>query len=645
MLSKVRIGLVQMALDDDPAANMARAVALTREAAARGAQVVCLPELYRSRYFPRELERDVHHLAETIPGESTAVFGTLARELETVIILPLFEVHDGCYYNSAAVLDADGSLLGTYRKIHIPHDPFFYERSYFAPGDLGYRVFDSRYLRLAVLICYDQWFPEAARAVTLQGADAIFYPTAIGYLDGDPLPAQDWLSAWTTVQRGHAIANGVHVVAVNRTGREHEIRFWGNSFVCDAFGRTLAQAGEDETVLLATVDVALNERIRQGWGFLNSRRPETYAPLAISQAEPSPRGLGFAMPAEWERHIATWLAWPHDRETFARLDAVEATYLQLIDALHRQETVELLVTDGAMRERVERLLQVRGVDMDRVRCHVCDYADVWLRDSGPTFVANRATPEVAMVDWVFNAWGEKYPALLKDGLLPDLVQRALGLRRFRAHLVLEGGALDSNGASTILTTEDCLLNPNRNPGLTKADVEQYLAGYLGAQHVIWLRGGLAGDDTDGHVDNLARFVGPTTVVCAVAEPGDENEAALAENLARLQRAADQAGRPLELIPLPLPDPVLCGDGPERRRLPASYLNFYVANGVVLVPVYGSAKDQIAVDTLARAFPGREVIPIDCRALVEGFGAIHCITQQQPAPRESPQSGTAARPAG
>jgi agmatine deiminase len=631
MLSKVRIGLVQMSVGDDAAQNLTKALDMARAAAAQGAQVICLPELYRSRYFPREIDRDVSALAETIPGESTAAFAKLARELEAVVVLPLFEVQDGRYFNSACVLDADGSLLGTYRKIHIPHDPFFYERSYFEPGTLGYRVFDSRYLRFAVLICYDQWFPEAARAVALEGADAIFYPTAIGYLDGDPLPAEDWLSAWLTVQRGHAIANSVHVAAVNRTGREEEIDFWGNSFACDAFGRTLAQAGGEEGIVTATVDVALNERIREGWGFLNSRRPETYGAIASPVTKLAPDALGLSMPAEWEEHEATWLAWPHDRQTFAQLEAVEEAYVQIIEALHRHERVELLVTDGYMRERVSKLLSRRGINLNKVRMHEYDYADVWIRDYGPTFITDSAKSEIAMVNWLFNAWGEKYDELLKDGRIPDNIQKELGLRQFEPRIVLEGGSIDSNGAGTILTTEQCLLNPNRNPGLTREEVERYLGQYLGAEKVVWLDGGLIGDDTDGHIDNLARFVGPATVVCAVeTDPEDEQYAALAGNLDRLRSATDQSGTPLEVVPMPVPDPVVCTSNGELRRLPASYLNFYIGNGVVLVPAFGTAKDKQALDILAQVFPGREVIGVDCTALLEGFGAIHCITQQQPA---------------
>lgn len=276
---KVKIGLVQAAVSTDLAANLAGAVARVREAAGRGARIVCLQELYRARYFPQAEREAVAHLAETIPGESTEAFSALARELESVIVVPLFEKAGARFYNSAVVIDADGSLLETYRKVHIPHDPLFYEKSYFEPGDRGFRVHATRYGKVAALICYDQWFPEAARASALLGADILFYPTAIGWIEGHAAPEGDWREAWTTIQRAHAIANGVHVAAVNRVGTEGKLRFWGSSFLCDAFGNILARAGEDEQVLVAEADLSRNREIQEEWGFLRNRRPDSYAAL------------------------------------------------------------------------------------------------------------------------------------------------------------------------------------------------------------------------------------------------------------------------------------------------------------------------------------------------------------------------------
>src|SRR5437867_7078013 len=458
-----------------------------KEAARMGARVVCLQELFNTKYFPADEKSDVAHLAETIPGDSTTAFSALAKELDTVIVAPIFERDASKFYNSAAVIDADGWFLGTYRKIHIPHDPFFYEQSYFEPGDLGYRVFKTRYLKLAVLICYDQWFSEAARSVALKGADVIFYPTAIGYVKNDPLPYSDCVSAWTTIQRGHAIANSLHVAAVNRVGVEGEVKFWGSSFVCDSFGKIIKKGGMEEEVLIANVDVSQNARIREGWRFSKNRRPETYAAVTEPVRPDIPRDQGFIMPAEWEPHQSTWLAWPEDRVTFPkRLEKVRRLYLQIIDILHKGEDVNLAVKDDPTKTHVRGLLKERRVDLAKVHFHVWDYADVWFRDYGPVFVLDRSKGKTAIIQWRFNAWGGKYKSLLKDGHVPYSISERLGLPLFRPNIVLEGGAIDVNGKGTLMTTEQCLLNQNRNPGLSKSDMERYLEQYLGVRHVIWL---------------------------------------------------------------------------------------------------------------------------------------------------------------
>ena len=274
----VTIAAIQTKVLNDQEANLKKAEKMIRLAARKGAQILCLPELYRTVYFPQYKKMDLAGFAETIPGESTNTFGKLAKELGVVIIVPLFEkATNGKCYNSAAVMDQNGKLLPTYRKIHIPHDPLFYEQNYFERGDQGYRVYKTKFAAFGVLICYDQWFPEAARMATLAGAEIIFYPTAIGNIVGYKSPDGDWHDAWETIMRGHAIANGVHVVAVNRVGREDKLRFWGQSFSCDSFGRVLNRATADkEEVLAAELDLSHNRRIREGWGFLRNRRPDTY---------------------------------------------------------------------------------------------------------------------------------------------------------------------------------------------------------------------------------------------------------------------------------------------------------------------------------------------------------------------------------
>ena len=276
---KTVLGLIQSTPAKEPAENLRKGLALVRRAAKKGAKIICLPELYRTPYFPQARRAPANPLAETIPGESTKAFSALAKELGVVIAVPLFERAGGRYYNSVAVLDADGRLLDTYRKVHIPHDPLFYEQSYFAPGDRGFKVFLTKFAAISVLICYDQWFPEAARASVLGGAEVLFYPTAIGYVRGYRAPEGDWREAWTTVQRGHAIANSVHVAAVNRAGVEGSLRFWGSSFVADAFGNVVKRAGTGEEVLVVPVDLSQNRKVGEGWGFMRNRRPDSYGAL------------------------------------------------------------------------------------------------------------------------------------------------------------------------------------------------------------------------------------------------------------------------------------------------------------------------------------------------------------------------------
>jgi agmatine deiminase len=277
----VSIGLIQTTVSDDIADNMKKTIERIEEASRKGAQIVCLQELYRTKYFPQKKKQDVNKLAETIPGESTRAFSELAKKKKIVIIAPLFEkASNGKYYNSAAIIDANGKILGSYRKVHIPNDQFFHEKNYFEQGDQGYCVHKTQYARVGVLICYDQWFPEPARINALKGAEIIFYPTAIGWIKGYTSSDGDWHDAWKTVQRAHAIANGVHVAAVNRVGEEGQLKFWGGSFVCDSFGKVLGEASDtNEETLVVKVNLSKNKQIQEGWGFLRNRRPDTYNSL------------------------------------------------------------------------------------------------------------------------------------------------------------------------------------------------------------------------------------------------------------------------------------------------------------------------------------------------------------------------------
>jgi agmatine deiminase len=260
---------------------MKKTLESVEKAVAMGAKIICLQELYRTKYFPQEENKDVSSLAENIPGESTKMFSEVAKKHKIVIIVPIFEKDSkGKFYNSAVVIGSDGEILGLYRKVHIPNDAYFYEKDYFAGGDLDYKVYETEFGRIGVLICYDQWFPEPARINALYGAEILFYPTAIGYVKGCSSEDGDWHDAWKTVQCAQAIANGIHVAAVNRVGDEGMLEFWGGSFVCDSFGKVINEASftKDE-VLIAKVDLSKNKKIQEGWGFLRNRRPDTYKPI------------------------------------------------------------------------------------------------------------------------------------------------------------------------------------------------------------------------------------------------------------------------------------------------------------------------------------------------------------------------------
>ena len=275
------IGLIQMACTNDPKQNLQNAIDSIREAAKKGAQIICLPELFLSSYFCQTENPEHFSLAEPIPGPTSNSLAKLAKELETVLIVPLFEKRtEGIYHNSAVVIDADGSLSGTYRKMHIPDDPCFHEKYYFTPGDNGFISFSTRYGKIGVLICWDQWFPEAARLTALTGAQFLFYPTAIGYQESDRAESPHQIAAWETVQKSHAISNGLFVASVNRFGNEDDLTFWGRSFICNPFGNVLQQANENEAeIIIASCSIPEIESTRQNWPFLRDRRVDTYQNL------------------------------------------------------------------------------------------------------------------------------------------------------------------------------------------------------------------------------------------------------------------------------------------------------------------------------------------------------------------------------
>lgn len=350
---------------------------------------------------------------------------------------------------------------------------------------------------------------------------------------------------------------------------------------------------------------------------------------------------GFRMPAEWAPHESTWMAWPHDPRTWvAGVDAAEDAYVEMIEAIAPGERVELIVDSSETCKRARARLQERGLDLttwdaspgtdvpdrDLVRLHVVDHADAWLRDTGPTVVVAPDGRRRA-IDWRFDAWGGKYEDLERDDALAQVVAERAGLERVRVDEVLEGGAIDTDGEGTVLTTESCLLNSNRGEGRTRERFEDLLADTIGADQVVWLDQGLTGDDTDGHVDTIARFTAPGRVVaCREPDPAHPDHEVLETNLGRLREVQDARGRPLDLETLPMPEPVTW----DGRPRPASYANFYIANEAVLLPVYGDERDPEA-RAILEEIVDRSVTLVDARALVVGFGACHCLTQQIPAP--------------
>ena len=346
-----------------------------------------------------------------------------------------------------------------------------------------------------------------------------------------------------------------------------------------------------------------------------------------------PRELGYRMPAEWAPHVATWIAWPHNSEDWpGKFQPIPWVYADIVRHLAGVEDVHILVNDAAAQRRAQGVLKRVGANLARAHFHQWPTNRVWTRDSGPIFVRNAAAGEIAITNWKFNAWA-KYDDWQLDDKVPERAAELLNLGEWMPEfngqrVVLEGGSIDSNGAGILLTTEECLLSEvqQRNPGLSRADLEQVFHDFLGVDQVLWLNRGIAGDDTHGHVDDITRFVAENVIV-TVTEPnhGDENHLPLAENLDRLRSARNLHGQPFEIVELPLPAPVVF----EGQRLPASYANFYIANGLVLVPTFNDPNDRHALNTLARVFPSRKVVGIHCGDLIWGLGALHCMTQQQP----------------
>ena len=343
----------------------------------------------------------------------------------------------------------------------------------------------------------------------------------------------------------------------------------------------------------------------------------------------TPASLGYYFPAEFAPQKAMWLSWPHKEESWpGKIETIYTPYAQFVKEVALGQEVHINVADAAMQAFATQQLELAGARMERIHFHLFPTNDAWCRDHGPAFLINpaAATPKV-LVKWNYNAWGEKYPPHELDNQIPIRIAAELNIPCFTPGIVMEGGSVEFNGNGTLLTSKACLLNPNRNPHLNQEQIEQYLCDYYGVRQILWVGDGILGDDTDGHIDDITRFVNADTVVTVVEENrADGNYAILQENLHLLQQMRLENGKPLNVVELPMPSPVIW----EEQRLPASYANFYIANEVVVVPTFRDKNDQKALDILSTCFPTRRVVGIDSTDIIWGLGSFHCLSQQEPA---------------
>ena len=342
----------------------------------------------------------------------------------------------------------------------------------------------------------------------------------------------------------------------------------------------------------------------------------------------TPRQAGYFFPAEFHRHTATWLSWPHKEASWpGKIEAIYPFYSQFIKELAKGEEVCINVANTAMQAVATLYLQEAGVDMDMVRFFFHPTNDAWCRDHGPAFVINPKEKKKAIVDWHYNAWGNKYPPYELDDVIPTLIGKALGLPVYHPGIIMEGGSVDFNGKGTLITSSCCLLNPNRNPGHDQEKIEEYLREYYGVEQILWVAEGIVGDDTDGHIDDTVRFVNEDTVVTVIEEDAaDENYQLLRDNLAELSAMRLLNGKQLNIVELPMPKAVIH----EEQRLPASYANFYIANESVIVPTFRCDRDEEALEIIQECFPARRVVGIDSTEIIWGLGSFHCLSQQEPA---------------
>ena len=669
---QVTVAATQFSCTKDETRNIAVASSLVRSAAAAGAQVILLPELFASVYFCQVQDEAAFNLASSLQDSALLRhFQELSRELDVCLPISFFEVSGTAHFNSVAVFDG-GAFLGKYRKSHIPDGPGYSEKFYFTPGNTGFKVFQTRFCKISVLICWDQWFPEAARCCALDGAELILYPTAIGSEPNNPSLFSR--PHWQRTQCGHSAANLIPILASNRIGTEDAISFYGGSFITDGLGEIVKQfdAEQQTGFLVHTLDLDACAAQRRAWGVFRDRRPDLYGAIGtfdgsavLPPLPPTDTGAGAAqtppsiMPGEWAKHRACWMAWPYKQSNWShKAGPVQLEVAALALAIARWEPVSMLVTAAEFDHALTTLPVGSGVSL-----FIADYDDIWVRDTGCTFVS-ASDGGVAAVEWQFNGWGSSeelsVDASLDNKVSSVIARLALGGRASsllrRCSAVLEGGSFHVDGEGTLITTEECVLNPNRAsescPQRTRAALEAIFKEYLGISKVIWIPLGVHGDeDTNGHVDNLCTFVCPGHVVLTMPEDSTDPQHAIStEAYNVLTSSTDAKGRNIvvHLIAHPAPamqyhESDLVDLAPplvrtQGQRLAASYINHYLCSNsrggkAIVMPRFGLPTDDVARDQLASIYraqyPTIEVVQADSKAILLGGGNIHCITQQQP----------------
>lgn len=660
----VTVSACQFSCTADITQNMLTAEAIVRLAASNGANIVLLQELFLSLYFCQFEDESNYKLAIKNDSSSGVLkhFKALSKELQICLPISFFEVHNNNYYNTTVVYDS-GVDLGYYRKSHIPTGPGYEEKFYFTPGDTGFRVFETKYCKIGIGICWDQWYVEVARILSLQGAELLLYPTAIGSEPHDSMVNSR--VHWMNVMRGHSAANIIPVVCSNRIGTENGITFYGNSFITDHTGEIIKKFDVEQQcgVLTHTFNLDDIKQKRVSWGVFRDRRIDLYQPILthdgrssgsnnvnnivtnthelgdISVRLTTPVRDNFVMPAEYDPHEACWMAFPYKKSVWShQAKPAQEAIIEIAKSISRYERVMLLVLPSFY-ELARKMIPVTC----DIKLIPAEYDDIWLRDTGPTFVVNHEKNSVRGINWKFQGWGlgEKYIDIQVEDKVSYFINSTAHAESYICGLVLEGGSFHTDGEGTLLTTEECVLNSNRDENRTKESLTKMFQDYLGVEKVIYLPFGVIHDnDTNGHVDNMCTFVRPGEVILAFPDDVTHPQYARSQQAYEiLSNVLDAKNRKLKVHILPHPplmhttadDLVELEDDLRSvgEPLAGSYINYYLANNAVILPQFGVNTDEKAVEVMKTVFPAHDIVPVNSKAILLGGGNIHCCTQQQP----------------